>query len=182
MPSLTVRLFGPPQIELDGVVVRLDHRKPLALLAYLALSAKPHSREALAALLWPDYPNGRAYLRNSLSIIRQALGDGHDQWIRIERQTIEWLHTGDGWVDVSAFERHMRAFQSHGHPDGDLCTSCIDHLSAAVTLANDEFLAGFTLRDSPPFDEWSYFRRERLRATTAEVLAALAAFTARAAT
>ena len=65
MPTLTVRLFGPPKIELDGVVVRPDHRKPLALLAYLAISAKPHSREALATLLWPDYPNARAYLRNS---------------------------------------------------------------------------------------------------------------------
>ena len=174
MPSLTVRLFGPPQIELDGVVVRPDHRKPVTLLAYLAVSAKPHSREALATFFWPDYPNGRAYLRNSLSIIRRALGDRHEQWIRIERQTIEWLHAGDAWVDVSAFERHIHTFQSHGHPDGDLCTSCIDHLSAAVALAGDEFLAGFTLRDSPPFDEWSYFQRERLRTTTAEALAALA--------
>ena len=175
MSSLTVRLFGSPQIELDGAVIHLDHRKPLALLIYLAVTAQPHTRDALATFFWPEYPNARAYLRNNLSIIRRALGDAHEHWVRIGRQTVEWQGADDAWIDVAMFEQHRLVVGAHGHPDGELCTSCIDHFSAAVTLAGDEFLAGFTLRDSPPFDEWSYFRRERLRTTTAEALAALAA-------
>ena len=35
-------------------------------------------------------------------------------------------------------------------------------------MADDDFLAGFTLRDSPAFDEWSYFQRERFRNETAD--------------
>jgi hypothetical protein len=57
---LTLRLFGPPRLELDGAPVETDRRKALALLAYLAVTKQSHSREALAALFWPDYDQSRA--------------------------------------------------------------------------------------------------------------------------
>jgi DNA-binding SARP family transcriptional activator len=36
-------------------------------------------------------------------------------------------------------------------------------LAAGLALYRDDFLAGFTLRDSPAFDEWQFFEAERLR-------------------
>jgi DNA-binding SARP family transcriptional activator len=52
--------------------------KVRALLAHLAVKAdRPHRRETLAGLLWPDYPerSARASLRNALSDLRTAIGD-----------------------------------------------------------------------------------------------------------
>jgi DNA-binding SARP family transcriptional activator len=40
-------------------------------------------------------------------------------------------------------------------------------------LYSDEFLAGFTLRDSPAFDEWQFFQAEQLRQSLAQVLVRL---------
>ena len=44
------------------------------------------------------------------------------------------------------------------------------HLDAAVELYTDDFLAGFTLPDSPAFDEWQFFQRESLRQLYGQVL------------
>jgi len=51
MPKLALYLLGPPRVELDGQAVPLGRRKAVALLAYLALTRQPHSRDALATLL-----------------------------------------------------------------------------------------------------------------------------------
>lgn len=87
MTRLTLRLFGPPRLELDGAPVETDRRKALALLAYLAVTKQSHSREALAALFWPDYDQSRAYayLRCTLWEINQAVGEG---WVLADRETV----------------------------------------------------------------------------------------------
>ena len=43
-----------------------------------------------------------------------------------------------------------------------------------TALNRDDFLAGFTLRDSPGFDEWQFFQTEGLRDDLAGVLQQLA--------
>jgi DNA-binding SARP family transcriptional activator len=76
MPKLALYLLGPPRIELDGQAIPLGRRKAVALLTYLALTRQPHSRDALATLLWPelDQSKARAGLRSALSSLntRQA--------------------------------------------------------------------------------------------------------------
>src|SRR5262245_37660143 len=52
---LRLSLFGAPYIEQNGQVVRLRRSKALALLAYLATTRQPHDRDALLALLWPEF-------------------------------------------------------------------------------------------------------------------------------
>jgi DNA-binding SARP family transcriptional activator len=62
----------------DAPVVGFDTDKTRARLAYLGLeTARPHSREALAGLLWPELLADAALrnLRNSLFKLRQALGE-----------------------------------------------------------------------------------------------------------
>jgi DNA-binding SARP family transcriptional activator len=85
--SLKLRLLGPPQIEREGALVKLDTRKAVALLAYLAVTAQAHAREALAALYWPEYSQERAYanLRRTLWALNRALGKG---WLDADQETI----------------------------------------------------------------------------------------------
>jgi len=48
MSRLTLHLLGSPEIRLDEQPLALRERKALALLVYLAVTAEPHQREALA--------------------------------------------------------------------------------------------------------------------------------------
>ncbi|PKO20769.1 MAG: hypothetical protein CVU38_18325 [Chloroflexi bacterium HGW-Chloroflexi-1] len=58
MVRLSLSLLGPFQVMLDGEpATGFESNKVKALLAYLAVEAdRPHPRETLAGLLWPDYP------------------------------------------------------------------------------------------------------------------------------
>jgi DNA-binding SARP family transcriptional activator len=49
-----MRLLGPVTVEVDGSPLAVDTRKAVALLAYLAVTARPASRASVAALLWPE--------------------------------------------------------------------------------------------------------------------------------
>ena len=71
MARLSIELFGPFQVTLDGEpVIGLRTDKVRALLAYLAVeSDRPHRREKLIGLLWPGYPESSA--RRNLTQARQ---------------------------------------------------------------------------------------------------------------
>ena len=79
MAHLSLSLFGPWHVTLDGQpVTGFESAKVRALLAYLAVEAdRPHHRDALAGLLWPEVPDSTARnnLRQALANLRQAIGD-----------------------------------------------------------------------------------------------------------
>ena len=81
MARLAVRLLGGFRVELDGEpVYGFETDKARALLAYLMVEAdRPHRRETLAGLLWPDRTDAAARnsLRHTLFRVRQAL-TGHE--------------------------------------------------------------------------------------------------------
>ena len=162
MPQLKLYLLGPPQVELDGAACDLHSHKALALLAYLAVNGQSHSRAKLATLFWPEQNEGRAlaYLRHTLWTLRRTLGDdlfdGEQEWVSLEPLT-------DLWVDVTAFQEHLAACRHAGELTDEICAAYLPQLGAAVALYHDDFLAGFSLRDSPAFDEWQFFQGEHLR-------------------
>ena len=170
MPRLF--LFGAPRIEHDGRVVPLRRTKALALLAYLALTRQAQDRAALLALLWPEFDDtsARNNLRRELSLLKAAL----DAEILVaDRLQVVYNPQVDLWVDVLAFEAQVAAYREHGHAPGDTCPLCVEALTKAARLYTDEFMAGFSLPDSPSFDEWQFFQREGLRQQLAEALQAL---------
>jgi DNA-binding SARP family transcriptional activator len=174
MSKLTLMLFGPPRVELDDEPVEINRRKAQALLAYLAVSRQPHSRDALATLFYPDQDQrrARAYLRRDLAVLNAGL-DG--TWFDADRETVELAAQGDMWLDVARFRRIDAAVQQH-HPSGSgLCADCLTQLREAAGLYTDNFLAGFTLRDCPEFDDWQFFQAESLRQDLAGVLERLVA-------
>lgn len=169
MPQLTLYLLGSPRLERDGQPVEVDTRKAIALMAYLAVTRQSHSRDALAALLWPDYDqtHARGALRRTLSALNKALAG---EWLDVDRETIGLQAEANIWLDVAEFQRRLAACRSHPHPADAICPNCLPPLTEAVTLYRDDFLAGFTLRDSPDFDEWQYFQSESMRRELAGAL------------
>jgi predicted ATPase/serine/threonine protein kinase/DNA-binding SARP family transcriptional activator/alpha-beta hydrolase superfamily lysophospholipase len=162
-------LLGAPRLEQQHQNVNLSRRKTIAALAYLAVTRQPHSRDTLATLLWPDQDQSgaRANLRRDLSTLRQILGD---QTLLVEQSLVSLDPDADLWVDVDAFQGKLAEAQRHSHPSGRLCAECAAAVKDAVDLYNGDFMAGFSLPDSPEFDEWQFFETERLRHLFAEAL------------
>ena len=169
MPIMPVRvlLFGPPRLETPAATPPLARARGRALLAYLGATGQSHTRDALAALLWPGlgHDDARNNLRRELSLLRRALGDG---LIAADRAQVGLdraaLADGRLWVDVAAFDAHIAAAEAHRHPPGELCDACAARLEEAEALYTADLLDGFSLPDSPPFDEWQTAAGQRLRA------------------
>lgn len=70
-------LLGGLTLEREGQppITRFRSRKTAALLAYLALYPRQHTRESLTDLFWPDVPleQGQQSLRSSLASLRRQL-------------------------------------------------------------------------------------------------------------
>jgi predicted ATPase/DNA-binding SARP family transcriptional activator len=178
MSQLALYLFGPPRLELDGVPVIFAHRKAIALLAYLAVSGQSHSRDALAALLWPesDQSSARGGLRRMLSEIKTTLGGG---WLVTDRENTRFItnrdySTGQSfWLDVIEFQRKRKVCESHHHPPTVTCPDCLPELEAAVELYRDDFMVGFSLKECQAYEEWQFFQREELRGQLTDALVRL---------
>jgi DNA-binding SARP family transcriptional activator/tetratricopeptide (TPR) repeat protein len=157
--DLGLALLGPPVVSRDGAPVTFDTRKATALLALLAVTGREHSREQLADLLWPeaDSTKGRASLRRTLSVTAAAMGDG----LIISRAAVA-LEPATVRVDVREFKALI------GRPDAA-------SLEQAVQLYRGDFLAGFTLRGCPDFEEWQASVSEELRQALARGLQRLVA-------
>ena len=162
MSGLRLSLLGPPLIECCDQPVTIKLRKAVALLAYLAMTGRAHRRDTLATLFWPelDQSRARAGLRYALAAIRTALGKG---WLEADRELLALAPGAEVWLDVAVFRAKLASCETHGHERDHVCPACLPALAAAVELYRDDFLAGFTLRDSPGFDEWQFFQAEELR-------------------
>ncbi len=167
MTQLRVALLGSPRIEKDGRPVTFDTRKATALLAYLAVTDRPHSRDTLAALLWPDYEQvqARGALRRTLSVLRSATGET----VLADRSTVGLQAAAGLHLDVSDF-RALATVSDHCRPDEPGCPRCAARWDCAVAVYRDDFMAGFTLRDSPDFDDWQAVQSRVLRQELAGVL------------
>ncbi len=80
------------------------------------------------------------------------------------------------WLDVVEFQEKLKACETHDHPPTEICPDCIPHLEAAVDLYTDHFMAGFSLKDCPAYDEWQFFQAEGLRGQLASALTRLSSF------
>jgi hypothetical protein len=189
---LALYLLGVPRLEREGQGISVSRQKALALLAYLAVTGHDHGRDTLATLLWPEYDQSRARanLRGVLTSLRHTLGEG---WLQTNRETVglnvgSWTrsrapesagapeaayadvgrHSGDVavrefWLDVTEFQVRLAGCRTHDHPPDHVCPACLSPLAEAAALYHDDFMAGFTLRDSSAFDDWQFFQTECLR-------------------
>ena len=126
--------------------MRFDTRKAVALLAYLAVTGRPQQRDVLAALLWPelDQTKARGALRRTLSVASKV-----GPSLRAE-QKIVLLDADQTVCDVQQFRAAAAA-------------TGVEEWRKASDLATEPFMAGFSLRDSPAFDDWQAMTADELR-------------------
>jgi DNA-binding SARP family transcriptional activator/predicted ATPase len=173
MAHLSLSLLGSFQATLDGQpVTGFKSNKERALLAYLAVEAdRPHRRELLAGLLWPDWPDRDALsnLRYALSNLRQVIGDriAEPPFLLVTRDTLQFNPASDYRLDFRVLTDAMEPDKTQ--------PLAIEKLQEAVALYQGAFLEGFSLGDSPPFEEWTLFTRERLARLMSAALHQLAA-------
>jgi DNA-binding SARP family transcriptional activator/Tol biopolymer transport system component len=169
MTHLSISLLGGFGVTLDGKpVTGFGSNKVRALLAYLATETdRAHSREKLAALLWPDMPDreARNNLRYALSNLRKAIGgpDASQPFLCISWQTIQLNLAGEVEVDVLTFNRCLA--QS---------PLTLSNLERAVSLYRGDFLEGFSIGDDMAFDEWVILKQEQLQRQVLDALHRLA--------
>jgi len=180
MAHLSLSLLGPFQVTLDGQpVTGFKSNKVRALLAYLAVEAdRPHRREVLAGLLWPEWPDREALsnLRYALSNLRRVIGDrtAEPPFLLITRDTLQFNTASDHSLDVADFERQIADGQQQIADQKDL-QSAIRNLQSAIHLYRGSFLEGFSVSDSAAFEEWALFTREQIGRQVSSALHRLAA-------
>src|SRR4051794_2389469 len=103
MTAFFLQTFGLPEIHADDRQVKLNLRKGLALLIYLAEARGAVARDVLAALLWPEVARetARARLRRLLHRIEVALGE---PVFETDRESVRWSPAVELKVDTHLFE------------------------------------------------------------------------------
>lgn len=159
---LALRLLGLPALSRDGLPVALPpSRKVRALLAYLALAARPVTRSHLCELLWDLPSDPRGELRWCLSKLRALLDEPDRARVVADGDTVALDLAG---CDVDALDV-VRALQQ------GIAALPADRLQAlAARFGGDDLLEGLDLPRSPAFTGWLVAERRRMRAAHAAVL------------
>ena len=154
MARLSIHLLGPFDASLDRTpVANFETDKVRALLAYVTVEVhRPHRRQELAGLLWPDWPE-----RSARANLRYAIGDrqADPPHLLITRDSIQFNIASDSRVDVAVFDELFKTDQGE--------ENLYWRLKQALALYRGPFLSGFSLKDSAPFEDWALLERERLQ-------------------
>src|SRR3569832_31329 len=147
MTRIAIRCLGTFEVITDTQeVAAFATDKVRALLAYLALESRaeigiprsrPHRREALASLLWPEMPDALALrnLRLALHRLRQTLDRAapraSDAMLSFTRQTVQF-NQGAVAVVMITFQDLLAATAAHAHADLSSCDECLHRLVKAA--------------------------------------------------
>jgi DNA-binding SARP family transcriptional activator len=167
MSQLQLSLLGEPIVKHGEHMLIFSTRKALALLVYLAVEGGTHARKTLSESFWPelDAEHGRAALRATLFELRKLLershGPGERAHLHVGCETLGLeqdspLLLALRFVESVSKQVGHRVEPLAGEVDGEL----LAQLEQATCLARGPFLAGFTLRDSQFFDDWTRQHRE----------------------
>src|SRR5258708_21355883 len=99
MSQIRFFLFGSPRIEREESNIEIGLRKGLALIIYLAKTRRACSRDALAAMFWPDddQSTARANLRRVMHRLRKLLGETA---LDPGSETVSLNSSASIWIDV----------------------------------------------------------------------------------
>jgi DNA-binding SARP family transcriptional activator/pimeloyl-ACP methyl ester carboxylesterase len=145
---IRLELFGTPKIYVGSTEVATAIKRGLALLGYLAHSARPTPRARMAVLLWPDCdePIARARLRRLLYTLEELIGSdlfdssGDTLALNPARVSVDT-------IDFARFAQRLLA------GEGSSGAGEIDDLQALVEVGSRPLLHGVSY-GSDEFDDW----------------------------
>lgn len=155
--ELKLATFGHASVTLDGENVGGKiPAKALALLIYLAVTARPHSREHLANLLWGEEneTKAQASLRQALSNLK-PIADG---FLILEKATVAFDRAKMYWLDTESLELGDWRPEIGG-----------SGLPSLVSLYSGDFLQTLLIKNAPEFEVWVLEQREKYRARAAKM-------------
>lgn len=168
--ELHLALLGGLRITEGGEPLPgLTSHKGQALLCYLALSRRPHTRDALASLLWSDNPQeeARANLRAVLFLLRKVASPH----LLVTRDTVAFNLQSRYRLDVDLF-RDKIASGNARQANGD--AGALTALREAMEIYQGEFLDGYYVPGASLFEEWVLTERQWLHGIAIEALQLLA--------
>lgn len=166
--GLRVVLIGRVTLTRDGEQLSGLTVKPLELLGYLLLHRdRPHPRDGLAELLWPDASPAasRKYLRQTLwqlqARLAVALAPGQASLLDLPAGHVRVNPRASWWCDVDVVEQVHR--RSRDVPGGALPDADVTALEQAVALSGHDLLANWQ-------HDWVLRERDRLRVIHLDLL------------
>jgi DNA-binding SARP family transcriptional activator len=164
--ALKIRVFGELQVLWGNQPTPLPaSKKARALLGYLVVTGRQHSRERLAELLWDTPDDPRAQLRWCLWKVRPLLARGSASHLFADRESVAFDPSG-AEVDLLRLRSLLAGGVEQATTSG---------LEEAAACFRGELLEGLDLPDCYRYREWCVGERESLRALQVAVLAALVA-------
>lgn len=163
MELLHLELLGSPHIRLgERPLTSFTTMKAQALLIYLAVTQRRHSRDTLASLFWQDMPDWQAKknLRNTLPNLRALVGSH----LTITRHSVAFNPASPYYLDVEVLRNTLSLPQTVTNAQA---------LQDTIALYRDDFLATFHVRAAPTFEDWVLMEREQLRVLAIDGLLAL---------
>lgn len=191
LPTLQVRLLGPPEVRWADRALPIARRQARGLLYRLAVRLQPVPREQLCFLFWPDIPEttARRHLTHLLTHLRRALPGPELLTVSGEHVALDALRV---WSDVAAFEglcanltllpprpsstpSQPSPYQGEGRVGVGEGAKGVrgEVLQQAVALYRGPFLAGFSLPECPEFEAWAELQRRACEELYLKALAAL---------
>jgi predicted ATPase/DNA-binding SARP family transcriptional activator len=184
LSELIFSFIGPVRLSHPQIGdLTIPKRKALALLIYLVIEVdRPHTRESLLGLLWPEHSTAAAQnnLRVTWSQLQKSLEKTQEDgppYLLANRLDLQFNPLSRYELDVRLFRNLIEACRIHVHPgQPEDCAECAARLVQAMKLVRGPFLDGFSLPDCPAFDEWLLVQRERLHLQIIATTEQLASF------
>jgi DNA-binding SARP family transcriptional activator len=166
---LRLKLLGGHGASVDGRPICFRTRKTFAMFTYLALDPRPHRREAISELFWPDGDgtDARANLRTALAYVRGAIGDRAEA-ILVANRDMVGIAPGSVDVDIEV----LRAARQLIRQPRDLALR--QQLEDAVSQYRGPFLGELVFPDAPELEAWIETQRTYWRNVATELLCRLA--------
>ncbi|PTY38501.1 guanylate cyclase [Saccharospirillum sp. MSK14-1] len=161
--KLTLQTLGEFSIAWDDQPVALpSSKRTRALLAYLAMTARPHRRDRLCEVFWklPDDPRGA--LRWSLSKIRRLVNQSDVERLAADRERVALL-TADIEIDVRCLAQRLE------EPG-----LTIDALIDIDRQLQEPLLDGLDLANQEIFQQWLNAERQEVTRLRAKIAGRLA--------
>lgn len=163
MATLNIDTLGELAVRRGNQALNLPaSKRSRALLAFLALTGRPHRRDRLCEVFWdiPDDPRGA--LRWALSKLRSVVNEEDSERLIADRERVA-LEVADVDIDIQRVSSELK------DP-----TLSVERLQALRKQLREPMLAGIDLPDQALFQQWLIAERENAERLLTSTLGRLA--------